>query len=183
MTDAPTVVNSIVKTALPGHHKRMKTFGPGLFLLLSLGACGSLSLYYRPGVTVARQQSDATRCEVQALKDAPVNTQLKQGPPVFYPGGRYCRGGSCWSYPGYWDSGALYTVDVNRDLRRRVMDMCMADKGYRPVTIPPCPQSVKSRAAPGRTTTLPKLTAESCFIRNADDSYQIVTPQISSTSG
>lgn len=158
-----------------GQDKCMKTQLGVLCLGLAAAACGPLSIYYQPGVSVSRMQTDTTKCEVQALKDAPVANEIRQTPPIYFPGGYYCSGsGACWTRPGYWGGGQIYTVDTNRNLRARVLDLCMADRGYQPVSIPPCSQSVKNKAAPGRTTTLPDLTAGSCFIRNEDKTYQIV---------
>ncbi|MFD3189210.1 hypothetical protein ACFMPD_02915 [Sedimentitalea sp. HM32M-2] len=144
---------------------------------LFLGACGPLSIYYRPGASVSRMQTDATRCEVAALKDAPVANQIRQRPPIYFPGGQYCTGGGCYYRPGYWADGGIYTVDVNRDLRLRVQDMCMAQKGYQPVTVPRCSAAVARAVPPAPTRTLPRLTEESCAIPYDDGTWQIVTPQ------
>lgn len=153
-----------------------------LFILTLAGilsACeGPLDVYYKPGVSVTRLQTDETNCEVKALKDAPVAQEIRQRPPVFYPGHPICNGyGQCWYRPGYWVDGGVYSVDVNKDLRNRVLTQCMAEKGYRPVSIPQCSSSVKAQAPVGQTTRLPTLTDTSCYIKNADDSYQIVTVQ------
>ncbi len=155
----------------------MKTILPALICLLTLSACGPLSLYYREGESVARMQTETTNCQVQALKDAPVANQVRQSPPVYWPGRTYCDGrGRCYRNPGWWEPGRIYTVDVNQGLRNKVEAQCMAQKGYRPVSLPPCKQGVKSRVAPARTTTLPPLSTESCFVKFEDGSFQIITP-------
>lgn len=148
-----------------------------LFLMMTLAACGPVNMYYRPGVDVSRLNADQTACEVQALKDAPVANQIRQHPPIYVPGARKCdAAGNCVVYPGHWVGGGFYTVDVNAGLRRRVQDMCMARKGYDPVSLPRCPQSVV-RAAPKQTTgRLPRLTESTCVIRNDDGTWQIVNP-------
>lgn len=155
----------------------MKGFGGALILTTALAACGPVNMYYRPGVDVGRLNADQTLCEVQALKDAPVANQIRQRPPVYIPGPHRCdSAGNCVRYPGHWVSGGFYTVDVNADLRRRVQDMCMAQKGYEPVSLPVCPQSVE-RAAPRQSTRrLPQLTETSCIIRYDDGAWQIVNP-------
>lgn len=122
-------------------------------------------------------QNDATLCEVKALKDAPVANQVRQRAPVYFPGSQYCGGGGCYYRPGYWVDGGIYTVDVNRDLRIRVQNMCMADKGYQPVSIPRCSANVAASVPAGRTRTLPPLSASSCAIANDDGSWQIVSTQ------
>ncbi|MBO9449512.1 hypothetical protein J7426_04540 [Tropicibacter sp. R16_0] len=148
-----------------------------LTLAMVLGACaGPLDVYYKPGATVARLQTDQTQCEVKALKDAPVANEIRQRPPIYYPGYPICDGyGNCWYRPGFWADGGVYSVDVNKDLRNRVLTQCMAGKGYNPVSIPQCSAGVKANAPVARTTTLPKLTGTSCYIKNDDGSYQIVS--------
>ena len=128
-----------------------------LGVLTAVCACAPLSTYYKPGVSTARLEQDQTACEVSSLRDAPVATQIRQRPPVFIPGERICdAAGSCIERPGYWVSGGIYTVDVNEGLRARLMDICMAKKGYQPVTIPRCDPAVEKAATPGVTTVLPK---------------------------
>ncbi|GGH25351.1 hypothetical protein [Cribrihabitans marinus] len=154
----------------------MKTLAWIPVAALVLTGCAPLSIYHKPGVQVSRLEADTTRCEVAALKDVPVNTQIRQGAPIYRPGGRYCRDGRCWTGPGYWDSGPVYTVDANRGLRDRATELCMAEKGYRPVSLPPCSQGIRSQVPLGRMTTLPRLTPASCFLRNEDGSYRIISP-------
>ncbi|WP_246139442.1 hypothetical protein [Falsiphaeobacter marinintestinus] len=155
------------------------------YLLAILGFAGmvgcdtSLTTFYKPGVAVSRLQTDQTRCEVDALKDAPVANEIRQRPPVYLPGRRVCNSaGQCWTNPGYWVDGGFYTVDVNTDLRKRVLDMCMAGKGYEPITIPACSLQVREAVAPRQTTALPKLGPTTCVIKYQDKSWQIVTPVV-----
>lgn len=155
----------------------MKTLRPLLISLMALSACGPLSLYYQEGESVSRMQTETTQCQVQALKDAPVANQVRQGPPTYWPGRTYCDGrGSCYRSPGWWEPGQIYTVDVNKNLRNKVEAQCMAQKGYRPVSLPPCKRAVKSGVPVQRTTTLPPLTTQSCFVKFDDGSFQIISP-------
>ena len=149
-----------------------------LAVVATLSACAPLSIYYRPGTSVARMQEDQTRCEVQALQQAPVANRIRRDPPIFVPPRQYCDSvGNCWVRPGHWVPGEVYTVDVNSDLRARVENLCMAEKGYSPVNLPACPPEVKEKTPPGTTTVLPKLTETACVIRNKDGSWQIVAAQ------
>jgi hypothetical protein len=177
MTDAPQTVKPFVTGAPLGQTGTMTTFRPALTGFFLLAACaGPLSIYYRPGVSVSRMQTDQIRCEVSALRDAPVATEIRQRAPIFFPGRQICdASGACFSEPGYWAEGGFYSVDPNRDLRARLETMCMANKGYQPVAIPPCPDSVARAVKPSQTQTLPKLNEGSCSIRNDDGSWQIVT--------
>ncbi len=154
-------------------------------LLMILAACASpLDLFYKPGVSVDRMRNDTTNCEVKALNDAPVAQEIRQRPPVFVPGYPICNGyGHCWYRSGYWADGGVYSVDVNKDLRNRVLEQCMGDLGYAPVSIPQCSANVRNQVAPKETTTLPTLSATSCYVKNADGTYQIVSPQIASSEG
>ncbi|WP_050928462.1 hypothetical protein [Aestuariivita boseongensis] len=146
-----------------------------LILVALLGACQPMSIYYRAGVSVAKAEDDKLNCEVAALKDAPVATQIRREPSVFVPPRQICNAaGVCTVRGGYWLPGRTYTVDVNASLRGRLVDRCMAQKGYQPVSIPPCPQSVADAAPGGATRTLPTLTPSSCVIRNPDGSFLIV---------
>ena len=148
-----------------------------LTLCALLVGCAPLSIYYRPGVSVAQLQTDTTNCQVQALRDAPVANQIRRAPPVYYPGERVCNSeGKCLTRPGYWVDGQIYTVDVNEGLRARVETQCMAQKGYIPASIPPCSQEIANSFPPAATTTLPQLTPNSCVIRNRSGSWQIVNP-------
>lgn len=134
-------------------------------------------MYYREGETVARMQQETTECQVQALKDAPVANQVRQSPPVYWPGRTYCDGrGHCYRTGGWWEPGRVYTVDVNEGLRNRVEAQCMARKGFRPVSLPPCKQAQKSSVPATRTTKLPPLGSNSCFVKFDDGSFQIITP-------
>ncbi len=155
----------------------MKTVLRLIIPIMFLSSCGPLSLYYREGESVSRMQTETTECRVQALKDAPVANQVRQSPPTYWPGRTYCHGdGRCYRSPGWWQPGQVYTVDVNQGLRNTVEAQCMAKKGYRPISLPPCKQNVKSRVPAQPTTKLPPLSTESCFVKFDNGSFQIITP-------
>ncbi len=155
----------------------MKTVFRLLFTTMLLSSCGPLSMYYREGESVSKAQTETTQCQVKALNDAPVANQVRQGPPIYWPGRTYCDGvGRCYRTGGWWEPGRIYTVDVNEGLRANVEAQCMAAKGYRPISLPPCKQNVKSQVQPSRTTTFPQVTANSCFVKFDDGTFQIITP-------
>ena len=133
---------------------RLKTV---ISFMAVLAGCTPLDTYYKPGATVA-------------------NMQLVRDPPQFVPPHQRCNGqGQCHVTPGYFVPGAVYEVDPNAQLRRRVVGQCMTDAGFAPVSIPACPTNVAKAAPRASTTTLPALNANSCAIRNRDGSFQIVT--------
>ena len=156
--------------------RRMKHIALMAGAAFTLAACAPLSIYYRPGVSVSRMQTDQTRCQVGALRDAPVANQIRQRPPIYFPGGQYCNASGCYYRPGYWVDGGYYTVDVNAGLRGQVETQCMASKGYQPITVQLCDPGIKSQVVPMQTRTLPTLSEQSCSIRYDDGSWQIVTP-------
>lgn len=144
---------------------------------LFLTACAPLETYYQPGKSVSLLGRDTTACQVSALRDVPASTQVRRTPPEYVPPVRRCDSdGKCVLVrAGYYLPGQTVTFDPNDGLRTRVERQCMADKGYAPVSIPRCPDSV-ANATPARATrVLPPLTEASCVIRNQDGSFQIVT--------
>jgi hypothetical protein len=179
MTDGAQTVNSIVYGLMLMQHVSMKrsrlaTSAP-LALLLIAAACAPLETYYRPGATVAAVNRDTTGCQVRALREVPVATQIRRLPPEYIPGRRLCKAdGTCRVLPGRYIPGEIVTFDPNSPLRRRVETQCMADLGYAPVRIPACPDSIARAAPAGVTTLLPRLGERSCVIRNRDGSFQIV---------
>ncbi|MFT6025474.1 MAG: hypothetical protein ACI9PY_003612 [Ascidiaceihabitans sp.] len=146
------------------------------FLILPLVATGCLPLttYYRAGVSPVQQQSDITTCEVNALRDAPVRLQTKVSPPVWVPPRQTCTAPNvCTTYAGYYQPGNVYQVDVNKGLRDRVQNQCMASKGYAPAQIKPCKKGTATVPTSG-ASTLPPLTDRSCFLRNSDGTLRIL---------
>ena len=154
-------------------------FRISLLIAIGLGLAGCLpvSTYYREGVSLATVERDELRCEVAALRDAPVHEVVRQGPPVYVPGKQVCTAtGVCSSTPGHYVPGEIYTVDRNKSLRQSLARQCMVNRGYAPVEIPACPNAVAQAApAPSASDRLPKLTPESCAIRTPGGGIQIVT--------
>ncbi|WP_420014010.1 hypothetical protein [Tateyamaria sp.] len=164
---------AIVKAARLRQFGRMRIFFAVLFCSVAIG-CLPVSTYYAEGVSVAKLERDELTCDVNALRDAPVANQTRQGAPR-YVARRHCdASGACYDRGGYWVPGEIYTVDVNASLRKRIKAQCMGDLGYRPVEIPACPPAIKNAAPPGATTILPRLGPQSCAIRNEDRSVLIV---------
>ena len=183
MTEALNSVNGIVCGAGLVQDTGMKQHFRILLAGLVLTGCSSpVSFYYKSGGSVARMQTDATNCEVQALKSAPVANQVRQRPPIYFPGSQYCGPAGCYYSPGYWVDGGIYTVDVNKDLRRRVMDQCMGQRGYQPASLPMCSSAIRSQVTPKQTTRMPTLTADSCAINHGNGAWQIVTPSAPTSS-
>lgn len=147
--------------------------GLAILMFAVLAGCLPLRTYYAEGASFATLERDNTRCDVAALRDAPVANVVRQHPPR-YVRHRVCDAkGACKTSQGRWIPGEIYTKDVNAGLRARVKTQCMADRGYQPVEIPACPPGVAKAAPLGPSTVLPRLTSQSCAIRG-DGGFRIV---------
>ncbi|MEM1352482.1 MAG: hypothetical protein AAGF27_09050, partial [Pseudomonadota bacterium] len=122
------------------------------FAGLLLAACGPTATFHRTGAPMALMENTLLDCKVEALGDAPVATQVRQGPPRYVPGPVYCpRKGQCTRGAGYFAPGEVYSVDTNARLRSDLINRCMARSGFQRVDLPRC--------AAG--TPLPDLSAQS----------------------
>ena len=176
MADAPRAVKLFVLLPVTRQTDSMMFRMIMIFLAGFVASCAPLNLYYKQGVSFERLQSDQLACEVKALNEAPVATQVRQAPPRYYPGQRYCNSaGHCYRGGGFWVPGEVYSYDANRSLRARVENQCMAAKGYQPVEIEQCAQSVAAQVDTARTEVLPPLTERTCAIKNSDGSWQIIS--------
>lgn len=171
-------VNSIVFPFRGGQNGEMRTSLISAFVATTvLSACFPLAIYYKPGVGVATMQRDQTNCEVGAVNKVPVNTQIRREPARYIPGQRRCdAAGNCNMSRGYYIPGEVYTVDVNKGLRKRAAMQCMADRGYAPVDIPPCSDAIARSTPAAATRILPRLGPNACVIRNKGGTWQIVNP-------
>ncbi|MEM1074503.1 MAG: hypothetical protein AAF665_04970 [Pseudomonadota bacterium] len=145
-----------------------------------LAGCGPVPLYYKTNASVSRLHSDLLSCEVSALKDAPVATQVRQGPPRYVPARHYCRSdGHCHSSGGYFVHGAIYSVDVNARLRNDLEQQCMGAKGYQLLELPRCSNSAVVQASQLPSTSDPtartqQLTPTSCAALDDDGRWRIL---------
>ncbi|HAV08767.1 MAG TPA: hypothetical protein DEF12_15055 [Rhodobacteraceae bacterium] len=136
---------------------------PALCFAVLMSACAPVSMWYRVGETVSTRDQVETRCDVTALRDAPRALETRLTPLRFVPLKTCDAAGVCvvrYEMIG----GEAYSVDINADLRGRVMAQCMNAAGYTPVSIPACPPATARNAPEGATTTLPRLTPKSCAI-------------------
>jgi hypothetical protein len=141
--------------------------------LLCLTGCTPVSMWYQDGASISSRDRTQTDCEVKALQAVPVASQTRLTPVRVIPIKICDSTGKC-EVDYEMIGGDAYTVDVNAPLRTKVLAQCVADKGYRPVEIPACPPAIARAAANDITTTLPRLTANSCAITRPNG-VQIVT--------
>ncbi|WP_240453906.1 hypothetical protein [Chachezhania antarctica] len=155
---------------------RARMFALGAVLCV-LAGCAPVSVFYRPGADGARTQFQTDQCRVTALRDAPVANQIRQYPPIFYPGTRFCdAAGNCAYSPGYWVDGGFETVDVNAPLRARLTTDCMARQGYQLISLKRCDRSVAASQPPIPNAKLPPVTQASCVVVLPSGRWRIVTP-------
>ncbi len=159
---------------------KFKISAKPIFLLsllsVTVAACGPIPVYYREGASVARLEEDGLSCKVAALKDAPVENQIRQHPPQYFPGERICTDGRCWTRPGYWIDGQIYTVDVNLGLRRQLEQSCMEKKGYRQVSLKRCSMDEASSRLASQSNRLPPLSEQTCVWKSPDNTLRILAP-------
>ncbi len=181
MADAYWAVNSIVLRRQTLQTASMRHLIPLLVPFFLLVTCGPVTLYHKQGSSVSRLKTDLLSCQVDALEKAPVATQIRQYPPYYVPGRRYCRSnGECYTRGGFFAPGEIYSVDVNARLRNDLEEQCMSGRGYRPVALPRC-NSAAVPSAPQDTAntaqTLPALSQTSCAARDAAGDWQIISPK------
>ncbi|MFK7743957.1 MAG: hypothetical protein AB8B47_02795 [Roseobacter sp.] len=175
MAEPHVTVNSIVQIDDKWHSELMIKRCICIPIVLVLSSCAPLEIYHQAGVTVSRMQSDLLSCEVDALRDAPVATQIRRAPPEYIPPHRFCRAsGQCYQRGGYFIEGELYSFDQNASLRSRVEAQCMTQKGYTRAQIPNCKGTNTQSATPSTSDVLPVLTDTTCAIRNNKGGWQII---------
>lgn len=134
------------------------------FALVAL--CGVLlsgcnyTVYHQAGKSVQDRDRDITNCDVQALRDAPVQTQIRYTAPQPRERKICDDKGNCLTET-YWTRPEPYTVDINEDLRSRVKAQCIMDQGYSQVSLPMCDNGT-SVSVP---VTMTGISAKSCVVR------------------
>ncbi|SEM15966.1 hypothetical protein SAMN05443999_11438 [Roseovarius azorensis] len=178
MTDGPTLVNCFVLTATSFYTAAMQLLkhGPAV-LLAALTACAPPALYYKPGASPAQVESNLTNCAVAALDRVPRDIRTRFI-PAQYSTRTYCNSyGRCYPRTYLVQPARTESYDANAALRGRVTEQCMAEAGYRPVSLPQCdPAEVRLSALPADPAQ-PPLGPGSCALRLASGKWRIVTPQ------
>ena len=142
----------------------MKTLFRLLSLAVLLAGCGPIPVYHKAGVSLREYRDDVLACQVAALRDAPVATQIRRDPARYIPARRICdAAGNCTYEGGYWIPGEVYSVDVNESLRRELNGRCLAAEGYDRHELPRCPPEM-STVLPAET--LPPLSSRTCVRRD-----------------
>lgn len=142
-----------------------------------LTGCSPVVTYYQAGAPVSLMEDALLDCQVAALQDAPIATQIRQGPPRYIPGRVYCHGGdNCYRGAGYFVSGEVYTVDTNARLRSDLTTRCMAREGFQRIELPRCAAGTSLPDLSTQTEVMPPLAEKSCIAETPDGRPKIISP-------
>lgn len=147
-----------------------------LIATVLLTGCGPMGLYYKPGVSMNAIERDEVACTLKAEREVPVRNVSRVIPGEWVPGRKVCpRKGKCHVTPGYMTPSRVVTEDANLGLRNRVAALCMQDRGYSRINLPPCPREVAQSVPSAVTTEMPKrLSPRACVIRHGGGAFQVV---------
>lgn len=137
---------------------------------IALAGC-NYTLYHQVGKSFAERDADVTRCDVIALREAPVETQILFTPPRQEQRTICDDAGNCITET-YWTKPEPYTVDPNEELRDRVALQCMLDKGYQQISLPSC-EDGQALSVPAKMTN---ITRNSCVVRVKGGALRIANP-------
>lgn len=121
---------------------------PGAMTNAELYAAGKPLSYpvYKGNVSWEQMKDDTLNCQVEAAQRVPQNIQIGSRPSFQTPSFTTCNGiGNsvfCNTSGGNTIGGGTYSFDANAVLRNQAANQCLTRKGYRSVSIPPCPQGV-----------------------------------------
>jgi hypothetical protein len=143
-----------------------------------LAACVPVEIYYREDAPYARLSRDFTACEVSAVQQVPANTQLGSTPVYRAPLETDCvtlgTSVQCTTTGGEIYGGEVYSFDSNEELRGRVLAQCMAERGYRRMSLPRCTSAQIAAAGPA-TNRLPALGPGAC-VAPARGGWAVLNP-------
>ena len=152
-----------------------------LFAVLLSGCATSVPIWYKANTPPSRSLHSATDCEIHGVQSVPASNHVRTTSTFQTPTHVRCNPvtNSCTASGGDTIGGQTYTVDVNADLRAKVVRQCMAKRGWQLVTLPTCgvPQHTAYNEAPDKYRAPKGITAESCAILDrARNEWVIFTP-------
>lgn len=147
-----------------------------LLCLVALAACAPPALYYKPGAAPAQIETNLTSCQVSALNQVPRDIRTRYIPAQYAPY-RYCNShGRCYTRHRLISPARTESYDANEGLRARVTEQCMAQAGYRPVSLPKCDPDKVRASQVAADAPQPRLEGTSCTFRLPTGEWRIVTP-------
>lgn len=109
---------------------------------LVLTGCNTVTLLWKPGVSLSQKQYDYDQCTIAAIREVPVNQVTNYNPGYYNPGTTQCNrignSVSCYQVGAVSVPGSVDSRDINQGLRDRVRDRCLAAKGYKRKVVPVC---------------------------------------------
>ena len=149
-----------------------------LIMTPMLLACVPQSIYYKEGASYPDIDRASTDCQVKAAQSVPVNTQIGTTSTYTTPVQTSCYAGyggyvSCNSSGGQTYGGDVYSYDANSNLRNRVANQCMQQKGFRLIELPTC---TAAKAQAGVSQKLPQLNANSCVTKSTNGGLIVISP-------
>ena len=129
----------------------------------------------KKGVTVAKYEDDFLDCKIEAAQRVPQNMAIGTTPVYRTPVQTQCYstgygGVTCNQTGGQTFGGNTYSYDANDGIRSEAQLQCLARQGYRTTLIPKCSPDAKTRPV---STTLPPLSAGTCYIGDEKGNYDI----------
>ena len=142
---------------------------------LALCGCETKTVSYQAGTSFVQAERDAIDCEVQALQRLPA-TATSDWVTVQEPDTVKCDSkGQCEVISGGRTRKRM-DVDTNAARRDAAQTRCLADRGYREISLPTCPLSVYQSLPPTLTGVMPPLTANTCYVDRRNVGIQIFNP-------
>lgn len=130
---------------------------------------------YKTGATLPSLNQDITNCKVEAVQRVPQQQVIKTTPSFTTNTQTFCnRIGTqtiCNTTGGNTIGGDVYTVDANTGLREQVYHQCMANKNYRYVNLPPCPEGVTFKNENGKG--LLPLSRTTCYRAFPNNGWEV----------
>lgn len=147
--------------------KQIKTVVVGMLLLMTLlTGCTTVTLLWKPGVSLSQKQNDYDQCTIAAMREVPVNQVTNYSAGYYNPGTTQCNrignSVSCYQVGSVNIPGSVNSYDANQELRDRIRDRCLAAKGYQRKEVPIC-TNANQIAEADRAKTIDEIK---CGVRN-----------------
>nr|WP_272210561.1 hypothetical protein [Marinicella sp. W31]MDC2876458.1 hypothetical protein [Marinicella sp. W31] len=113
-------------------------------MLVALTGCqtGPIDLLYKEGSTRSERQLAYDQCFIQALKEVPQNMVTEVSGGYSVPGFIDCNTDGdrtyCGEVGGYTTPVSSVSYDTNERLRNRIVNRCLAEKGFSTIERPIC---------------------------------------------
>lgn len=132
----------------------------GLTTIIILSGCSTVTLLWKPGVSISQKQYDYDECTIEAMREVPVDQVTNYTPGYYNPGTTQCRQigdkVACYQVGEVSIPGNISTYDKNQALRSRVRDRCLTAKGYQQKEVPVC-TSAQQKAEAAKATSIDQV--------------------------